>query len=208
MDPGLSMTTYPKNLPQLPPVTADARIGLLGGSFNPAHQGHVYISDVALEHLALDQVWWLVSPQNPLKKVKDLYPLDERLKGAKKITKRTRIQVLDLEESLGLIYTFDTLTYLKNTYPNIRFVWLMGADCFAELHRWNSWDGIMNLVPIAVFSRSGYSAKALAGEVARKYAEFRQPKNKIKTLAVTDPPAWGYIEIAERDISSTKLRQS
>ncbi len=207
MDSGISMAANTKIPQQVPPVRAGTRVGLLGGSFNPAHQGHVYISDAALEHLALDQIWWLVSPQNPLKKVKDLDPLDERLKGAKKITKGKNIQVLDLEEPLGLTYTVDTLTHLKKIYPNIYFVWLMGADCFAELHKWKSWDEIMSRVPIAVFSRRGYSARALAGEAAGKYTKVRHQENNIKTLAVTDPPCWGYIEIEEQDISSTKLRR-
>ncbi|MCH8172338.1 MAG: nicotinate-nicotinamide nucleotide adenylyltransferase [Proteobacteria bacterium] len=206
MDPGLSMTADPKKNPQLPAVTAGARIGLLGGSFNPAHRGHLYISDAGLKRLRLDQVWWLVSPGNPLKQKGDLSPLDQRLEGARKITRGTNIKVLDFEGPLGLVYTIDTLKALKDARGDVYFVWLMGADCFAELHKWKSWDEIMNLVPIAVFSRPGYSARALAGEAACKYAEFRHQENKIKTLAVTDPPGWGYIEIAEQDISSTKLR--
>ncbi|MCH8347362.1 MAG: nicotinate-nicotinamide nucleotide adenylyltransferase [Proteobacteria bacterium] len=200
------MAADPQKNPQLPAMTAGARIGLLGGSFNPAHQGHLYISDAGLKRLRLDQVWWLVSPGNPLKQKGDLLPLGQRLEGARKITKGKKIKVLDFEGPLGLVYTIDTLKALKGARGGVYFVWLMGADCFAELHKWKSWDEIMNLVPIAVFSRPGYSARALAGEAAGKYAEFRHQENKIKTLAVTDPPCWGYIEIAEQDISSTKLR--
>jgi len=193
--------------PALPPAPAGARIGLLGGSFSPAHRGHLYISEQALEKLELDQVWWLVTPGNPLKQARDLAPIEKRIEGAKEITENNAIHVLDIERPLGLVYTVDILNYLKKAQPDIHFIWLMGADCFAQLPRWKSWDEIIHLVPVAVFSRPGFTEAALAGEAAQKYNKFRHPDDDFETLAVTQPPCWGYIAIEEQDVSSTRLRQ-
>jgi len=191
----------------LPEAPSGARIGLLGGSFNPPHAGHLYISEQALKRLGLDQVWWLVTPGNPLKEKGDLAPITTRVEKAKEIAANSTIHVLGIEGPLGFIYTIDTLKYLKAACPEVRFVWLMGADCFAQLPQWKSWQEIMQKVPLAVFPRQGFGEAALSGEAAKKYAEFRHPGDDFKTLAVTDPPCWGYIAIEEQDISSTKLRR-
>ena len=160
-----------------------------------------------MRRLNLDRVWWLVSPKNPLKDAADLAPLAQRFAGAEKLAQGQDIDVLNLESEQGLTYTIDTLVHLKERLPGAHFVWLMGADCFAALDSWKSWQAIMALVPLAVFSRPGYQEQALSGKVATKYKDFRLAKDKFSTLAVTDPPAWGYIETGGPDTSATRLRR-
>ena len=189
-----------------PNTVSGLRIGILGGSFNPAHQGHRFISMAALERLGLDQVWWLVAPQNPLKSEDSLAPLKARLDGADKISKEKNIHVLDLEGPLGFEFTVDTLGFLKVQYPETHFIWLMGADCLGELHKWKSWEKIMTSIPLGVFSRPGYEAIALGGKAATHYKKYRVMEEKFKSLVVTEPPAWGYIGIEGQDISGTRLR--
>lgn len=186
---------------------AGKRIGLLGGSFNPAHAGHIFISKEAMVRLNLDRVWWLVAPQNPLKDAAGLAPLIQRFAAAEKFARGADIEVLNLESEQSLAYTIDTLVHLREKFPGAHFVWLMGADCFAELDRWKSWQEIMAIVPLAVFSRPGYQRQALSGKAATKYRDFRVTKDKFSTLAVTDPPAWGYIETEGPDTSATELRR-
>lgn len=199
------MTENPYNSPS-PTTVSGMRIGLLGGSFNPAHQGHRFISMAALERLGLDQVWWLVAPQNPLKSEDSLAPLKTRLAGADKISKEKNILVMDLEGPLGFEFTVDTLGFLKAQYPQTHFIWLMGADCLGELHKWKSWEKIMASIPLGVFSRPGYEAAALGGKAATHYKKYRVMEEKFKSLVVTEPPAWGYIGIEGQDISGTRLR--
>ena len=144
------------------------RIGLLGGSFNPAHRGHLHLSLTALQRLDLDEVWWLVSPQNPLKPVAGMAPFPVRLDQARQIAAgHKRIRVTDLENRLGRSrYTVDTLKALRRRFPRLRFVWLMGGDNLVQIRRWERWAEIFRTVPIAVFDRPSYSAKALAGLAA------------------------------------------
>ena len=130
------------------PVTPGLQIGLLGGSFNPAHEGHVHASDVALKQLGLDYVWWLVSPQNPLKPTSGMAPLHDRLADAAEVVGRCpRIRVLDLENTLGTRYTIDTLTVLRRRFPCVNFIWLMGSDSLASFHRWRRWPEIVRQIP-------------------------------------------------------------
>jgi len=193
--------------PPFPSQVSGLRIGLLGGSFNPAHKGHIFISMAALERLGLDQVWWLVTPKNPLKSEARLAPLKTRLAGANSISRGKEIRVLNLEAPLGLEFTVQTLSYLKAEYPKTHFVWLMGADCLKDLHTWNSWEKIMALIPLAVFKRPGYEVGAIGGIAATKYKQFRLPEENFRSLVVTDPPAWGYIDIEGQDISGTQIRK-
>jgi nicotinate-nucleotide adenylyltransferase len=131
------------------------RIGLLGGSFNPAHEGHLHISVAALKSLGLDQVWWLVAPQNPLKDPKDMQPFAERMKTAQAMARsEPRIRVSDLQQKRGYLYTFDTVRFLRRHFPKTEFVWIMGADNLAQLHRWHNWRRLMRLIPFAVFDRA------------------------------------------------------
>jgi nicotinate-nucleotide adenylyltransferase len=143
------------------PVAPGLRIGLLGGSFNPAHDGHLYNSEVALKELGLDYVWWLVSPQNPLKPVEGMAPLPKRLKTARRVAHHPRIRVTDIEQDMGTQFSFDTVSALKRRFPQVQFVWLMGSDNLAAFRRWRRWADFARLVPIAVVLRPGSVMKAL-----------------------------------------------
>jgi nicotinate-nucleotide adenylyltransferase len=183
------------------------RIGLLGGSFNPAHQGHLAISLEALKRLELDRVWWLVSPQNPLKPVQEAADLAERLAIARGLAGRhPRIVVTDLEQRLGARYTVDTLSWLTKRC-RARFVWLIGADNLAQLPLWRDWRRLVRMVPIAVFDREPYSYVALAGRAASVYAEDRVEEVRASALAECPPPAWVYLRLRRHQVSSTAIRR-
>jgi nicotinate-nucleotide adenylyltransferase len=187
---------------------AGQRIGLLGGSFNPAHDGHRYISEEALKRLRLDSVWWLVSPQNPLKPAAGMASLADRLAAARAIAGHPRIRVTDLERRLGTRYTADTLDALTRRYPATRFVWLMGADNLGQLPSWRRWSSIVNTVVIAVFARSPYDAGALAGRAAHRFAHARLSADAAPTLADWQPPAWLFLPLRRHPAAATALRQS
>jgi nicotinate-nucleotide adenylyltransferase len=184
------------------------RIGLLGGSFNPAHQGHRSISLQALKQLRLDQVWWLVSPQNPLKEAKGMAPLEKRLASARSVAVgHPRLVVTDLEQRLGTRYSIDTLRWLTRRC-RARFVWLIGADILLQLPQWRNWRRLVGLVPIAVVDREPYSYRALAGRVARRYAASRRPERDAPRLADDDPPAWVYLRLRRQKASSSAIRRA
>lgn len=184
------------------------KIGLLGGSFNPAHAGHRHISLEALKRLGLDEVWWLVSPANPLKDPAILAEYAQRLASAQETAAHPRIKVLDFEQKEGLRYTVDTLRVLKRRYPGAQFVWLMGADNLAGFHRWRRWREIAALVPIAVFDRSPYQHGALAGRFSTAFARFRLPQESARMLVHRQAPAWVYLFIRPHAASSTDLRKT
>jgi nicotinate-nucleotide adenylyltransferase len=185
-----------------------SRIGLLGGSFNPAHEGHREISLAALKLLRLDAVWWLVSPANPLKEGSgyDYAPYEERMAAARRVADHPRIIVSNFEERRGLQYTVDTLQALLDLWPQIRFVWLMGADSLAGFHRWRNWRRIASLVPFAAFNRPGSAEEALASETAKELALFRVPQGRAAEIVDMDPPAWTFIEATSNPASSTEIR--
>ena len=182
-------------------------VGLLGGSFNPAHDGHRHISVQALKLLGLDEVWWLVSPLNPLKQAKDMASYECRLKTAEQIARHPRIKVSDIEYRIGTRYTIDTLTKLKETFPDINFVWLMGADNLEQLPQWRCWREIMHTVPVAVFARKHYALKALHGKAARLYHLYRRTPSEAANLAFCKPPAWVFLPIRKHPASSTEIRK-
>lgn len=159
------------------------RIGLLGGSFNPAHEGHLHISNEAMKHFDLDWIWWLVSPQNPLKDKSDTAPFATRMKIATEVAaSNKRILVSDIEVRLGTARTYDTLKALIEICPSSQFIWLMGADNLEHFHQWFSWDKIISLVPIGILDRPEYATKALHGKFAKRYAHLRQRQIRAKTL--------------------------
>ncbi len=180
----------------------------MGGSFNPAHEGHLHISLDALKRLDLDHIWWLVSPQNPLKSEKNMAAFDQRLASARETARHPRIHATDLERRLGTRYTIDTVTTLQSRMPATRFVWLMGADNFSTFTKWKDWQGIMNSIPVAVFDRPGYALQGLTGKVAVRYKEWRFLSHRFQTLAAADPPAWAFIFCNRHFQSSTALRKS
>lgn len=182
------------------------RIGLLGGSFNPAHAGHREISLAALDRLGLDAVWWLVTPGNPLKDKGVYAPYEERLHKARRVADHPDIVVSDFERRHDLQYTVDTLERLQEINPDARFVWLMGADSLASFHGWKDWRRIAERVPIAVFNRPGHGEDALAGEAAKALAAFRIDASAAQTLIEQTPPAWVYFADLDNPLSSTALR--
>ena len=183
------------------------RIGLLGGSFNPAHGGHLHISRLALAKLDLDEVWWLVSPQNPLKPAAGMAPFNERLNAAARIAAAEhRIRVSDIEARLGSTYTADTLKALRHRYPRDRFVWLMGGDNLAQFPYWKRWQDIFRTVPVAVFDRPRTASTALAGIAARRFARARVPVRAAPRLAQMPPPAWLFFHTRLDPRSATRIR--
>ncbi len=184
---------------------AGRRIGLLGGSFNPAHEGHRQISLDALARLRLDQVWWLVSPQNPLKSSRDMKPFAARMTQAKAMAAHPRIKISDFEQRHGLRFTVDSLRLLLRQNSGDRFVWLMGADNLSQIPRWRRWQEIFRYLPVAVFDRPGYTYKALSGLAARRFADARC--KSPQALARRTPPAWCFLFGRRNSISATALRQ-
>jgi nicotinate-nucleotide adenylyltransferase len=183
------------------------RIGLLGGSFNPAHEGHLAISRAALKRLALDRVWWLISPQNPLKPRAGMASFAQRFASAQALARRDpRILCSDLEQRLATRYTIDTLTWLQR-HSDLRLVWLIGADNLLQLPQWRHWGRLLELVPIAVFDREPYSHQAVTGRVARRYAERRLAERDAPALAERRPPAWAFLWLRRHQESSTAIRR-
>jgi nicotinate-nucleotide adenylyltransferase len=193
-------------VPSLNPGRGARRVGLLGGSFNPAHEGHLEISRQALEQLRLDEVWWLVSPQNPLKTAAGMAPLEARLDAARALVGDGRIRVTGIERELGTRYTKDTVFALKRRFPGVRFVWIMGADNLAEVCRWKGWPGIFRTVAIAVFARPSYSFRALSGRAARRFRAARQGVARAGRLADMRPPAWVFLSRPRNPASATRIR--
>ncbi len=192
----------------MPGVPRDTvrRIGLLGGSFNPAHEGHRHVSVEALKRLGLDEVWWLVSPQNPLKSDDGMEPLASRVARARMITRHPRIRVDAPELLLGTRYTLDTVRALRRRYPHAKFVWLMGADILPQLVRWQGWRELFAAIPIAAFARPGWSYPALLSAAPRAFARYRVTAEQARGLATCEPPAWCFIPSRLDGHSATAIR--
>ena len=182
------------------------RVGLLGGSFNPAHDGHRHISLEAMKRLGLDAVWWLVSPQNPLKPADGMAPFAERIDSARRAARHPRIVVTGIEAALGTRYTADTLKALTARFPRTEFVWLMGADNLAQIRHWQRWTKIFETVPVAVYDRPTYSLRALSGLAARRFARARIDQDHTRALAGTAAPAWVFFLAKRHPASATALR--
>ena len=184
------------------------RIGLLGGSFNPAHGGHLHVTLLALKRLDLDEVWWLVSPQNPLKPVRGMARFEDRLASAAALAKgQPRIRVSAIEASLATQYTADTIAALQRRFPHTRFVWLMGGDNLAQLPRWKRWVELMERAPIAVFDRPQTALRALAGKASQRFARARVPAEAARDLAEMKPPAWAFFHTKLDPRSATEIRK-
>lgn len=180
-------------------------VGLLGGSFDPAHQGHVHITREALRRFGLDRVWWLVSPCNPLK-ARQPAPMAERLARARAIMRHPRVEITDLEARLGTRYTAATIRALQACYPGVRFVWLMGADNLVQFHRWDRWEDIMRRVPVGVLARPGWGIRGMLGHAARVYGLERIPAARAHELGHLPPPVWTLANIPLNDLSSSAIR--
>jgi ribosome silencing factor RsfS/YbeB/iojap/nicotinate (nicotinamide) nucleotide adenylyltransferase len=192
----------------MPGVPRDTRrrIGLLGGSFNPAHEGHRHVSVEALRRLDLDEVWWLVSPQNPLKSGDGMEPLPVRLARARQVARHPRIKVEAPELLLGTRYTLDTVRALNRLYPQARFVWLMGADILPQLEHWAGWRDLFAAIPIAAFARPGWSYAALQSTAPSTFARYRLKAEQARRLASCEAPAWCFIPSRLDPHSATAIR--
>lgn len=189
----------------LPVARAGMTVGLLGGSFDPAHAGHVHITREALKRLRLDRVWWLVSPGNPLK-AHGPAPLPDRVAQARALLRDPRVVVTDIEARLGTRYTAQTIARLQETYPGVRFVWLMGADNLAQFDRWQDWQQILARVPLGILARPGQNLAARASRTARIYRHARIKGTASRTLAQQTMPAWCFVNVPLMDISSSVIR--
>jgi nicotinate-nucleotide adenylyltransferase len=189
----------------LPLALPGQTIGLLGGSFDPAHAGHVHITMEALRRFGLDQVWWLVSPGNPLKP-KGPAALDRRMTLARSIMRHPRVTVTDIEAHIGTRYTAETLSELMNISPRRRFVWLMGADNMAQFHLWQDWQWIMEQVPVGVLARPGDRMAARMSRTARLYANYRISDKASHLLGRSTAPAWCFVNVPMTSVSSSAIR--
>ena len=181
-------------------------VGLYGGSFNPAHDGHAHVAETAKRRLGLDRVIWLVSPQNPLKPRHETADLTDRLAGARALAQGYGMLVAAVETQLGSNYTIDTIRGLKARFPGVKFVWIMGADSLASFHRWKGWTQIMHEVPIAVVSRPWISLKSRFSPAALRFARFRKSPQSGPRLAYSKTPAWTFLFGRFHFQSSTALR--
>lgn len=190
-----------------PPFGDGQRIGLFGGSFNPVHNGHRMVALYALKRLRLDWVWWLVSPQNPLKDRSETGDYAVRLAETRKVARHPRFVVSEFEKQAGTHTTAETIEALAPALRRGCFVWIMGADSFADLHRWNDWLDIPASLPLAVLARPGYSVRALSSQAAIRFEEYRIPSHRAASLPCRTPPAWAFVQMPLRRESSTAIRR-
>jgi nicotinate-nucleotide adenylyltransferase len=182
-------------------------IGLFGGSFDPPHAGHRMVSLAALRGLGLDHVWWLVSPQNPLKThaPKDM---KQRLAACRQMAAHPKLYVSDEETRLGTQYAIDTVRQLKARHPGVGFIWLMGSDNFSTLHHWKDWQGLMREIRVAVYPRPGSTLKVANSQAGQFFSAYRKPANQAQDLKYQATPAWTVLEGVRSALSSSDLRQN
>jgi nicotinate-nucleotide adenylyltransferase len=192
----------------LPIAEPGMRIGLFGGSFNPAHDGHRLVAMQCLKRLALDKVWLLVSPGNPLKDQAELAPFEVRVGDTAKLMDDPRLVVTGFEAVHNFHYTFETVRFLTEAHPGVHFVWIMGADSLQTFDRWERWADIARMVPMAIYARPGASLRATHSPAATALAEARVPEDQAKNLAGMEPPAWVYLRGLMSNASSTAIRNS
>jgi nicotinate-nucleotide adenylyltransferase len=191
---------------QMPLAFAGQRIGLMGGTFDPPHAGHAVCAVTALRRLQLDQLWWMVTPGNPLKDRDGLPPLADRMAASQRLAADPRVKVTGFEAALGTPYTYETLRCVTRRFPGAHFVWVMGADNLAGFHRWQRWRDIARLVPMAIVDRPGWRLAALASPAALGLARFRVPEGLAGRLPGMAPPAWTLLSTRLSKASSTVLR--
>jgi nicotinate-nucleotide adenylyltransferase len=202
------LTSAPPSITALPPAYAGMRVGLFGGSFNPPHEGHRLVALQVMKRLSLDAVWLLVSPGNPLKNHAELAPLSDRISAARRIMNHPAIRVTGFEAGRGFSYTFETLRFLKAVFPDVRFVWIMGADNLSQFDRWERWQEIAGLMPMAIYVRPGSTRLAPASKAATALARYRIDESDARRLPDLSPPAWTYLHGLMSPLSSSMLRQS
>ena len=186
-----------------PVATKGMVVGLLGGSFDPAHEGHAHITREAIKRMGLDKVWWLVTPGNPLK-ARQPAPIAERLIRARQVIPDPRVVITDLEAKLGTRATVDTLEALKAIYPGVHFVWLMGADNLVQFHKWGRWRDILRSVPVGVLARPGAGVEARLSVAARAFRVDRVARGE--GIGGRKAPAWCFVNVPLNDMSSSAIR--
>ena len=184
------------------------KIGLMGGSFNPPHDGHVHVARTALDRCGLDQVWWLVSPQNPLKETGETRPYEDRLAAVKALADHPCFRVSDIEEAIGSAYSADTLARLLNRTPHHRYCWVMGADNLLGFHHWRDWQDIMAALPLIVVDRPGASLAPLKAKAAQRFSRYRIDEADARLLPLLPGPAWTFLHAPLNPASSTALRMN
>ncbi|MEI4484668.1 nicotinate-nucleotide adenylyltransferase [Frigidibacter sp. MR17.14] len=189
----------------LPRAAPGMAIGLLGGSFDPAHPGHAHITREAMKRFGLDRVWWLVSPGNPLKS-EGPASMERRIAQARAVMRHPRVEITDIEARLGTRFTAETLERLVALYPGVRFVWLMGADNLAQFGRWQRWDQIIRSVPIGVIARPGSRLTARMSKAAIRFERYRLPATDAPALPWRAPPAWCFVNVPMVSDSSSAIR--
>ena len=183
------------------------KIGILGSSFNPPHIGHLKISEQAIEIFNLDEVWWMITKNNPLKNLEEYLPFDERIKKINSLIRTSKIKVVHFEDKVQSNYLIDNVKYINKEFSNDKFIFLMGSDSFCEMDKWKNHDDILHKIPIAIFNRQSSEEEILKLEVAKKYEKFRlnmdNKQNIYKTL-----PSWIFIDNFSENISSSELRSN
>jgi nicotinate-nucleotide adenylyltransferase len=191
----------------MPPANPGMKIGLFGGTFNPPHEAHRAASLLALKKLGLDRVWWLVTPGNPLKDNAKLPPLWQRIEAARRVAADPRIDVTGIEAELGTKYSYETVTRLRQRRPGVDFVFIVGADNLAHLHRWERWRGLMRRIALAVVDRPEFELSSLAAPAAVAFGRFRITESKARLIPRLAPPAWVFLRGLKSELSSTALRK-
>ncbi|MDG4895019.1 MULTISPECIES: nicotinate-nucleotide adenylyltransferase [unclassified Mesorhizobium] len=192
----------------MPHAARGLTVGLFGGSFNPPHAGHALVAEIALRRLALDQLWWMVTPGNPLKSARELAPLADRIELSEKIARNPKIKVTAFEAAQHVRYTADTLALVKARNPGVDFVWIMGADSLRDFHHWQRWREIVLTFPIAVIDRPGATLSFLSSVVAKTFDYARVDEGDALLLARMTAPAWTFIHGPRSSLSSTAIRKA
>lgn len=181
-------------------------VGLFGGSFNPPHEGHALVAEIAIRRLGLDQLWWMVTPGNPLKSRNHLAPLSERIARSESIARDPHIKVTAFEQAFGVSYTANTLARVKARNPHVHFIWIMGADSLETFHHWQKWQNIARTFPIAVIDRPGSTLSYLSSKMAKTFAFARIDEDDARVLWKKPAPAWTFIHGPRSALSSTAIR--
>ncbi|WP_036486394.1 nicotinate-nucleotide adenylyltransferase [Nitratireductor basaltis] len=191
----------------MPHVERGMAVALFGGSFNPPHAGHALVAETAMRRLRLNQLWWMVTPGNPLKDHSNLAPLEERLALSETAAEDPRMKVTAFEAAYRVRYTADTVALVQARNPGVSFVWIMGADSLRDFHKWERWQEIIRSIPIAVFDRPGATLSFLSSKVAKTFDHARIDEEDAPLLARSNPPAWTFIHGPRSPLSSTMLRR-
>lgn len=193
---------------RMPHVEPGMRVGLFGGSFNPPHQGHALVAETAMRRIGLDQLWWIVTPGNPLKDHSNLASLASRLRQSEAIATNPRIKFTAFEAALGLHFTAQTLRYIQKRNRGVHFVWIMGADNLAGFHHWQNWQTIARTMPIAIIDRPGSTLSYLSSKMVKRFDYARMDEDEAALLPLRKAPAWTFIHGPRSTLSSTKIRNT